>query len=109
MDAAEREKIKAMCAALMPQAKKAERPEPPKKQKPQPVAIGGHSSRAGAGSAYGAFVRSRNVGKCPTCSARVELPCRACHVRLLMQVGMVPPLYLPQTKDGRNGNSTHRQ
>lgn len=111
MDAAERQRIKLLCAELTKTAKR-ERPLPAKKQPPKPVAIGGHTSRAGAGSAYGAFVRTRTVGKCVWCSARVELPCRACAVRRLMELGAVEPLPppYPETTDGHHTAArTHRR
>ena len=97
MDAAEREKIRAMCAALMPQAKKPERPMPPKREKPKAVHISlgmhGRTSRAGPGS-NGNQTRAANgrlIQKCPICAHRVEMPCRACHVRSLMEAGVAPP------------------
>jgi hypothetical protein len=51
---------------------------------------------------YAAFSTSRHIGKCFRCNARVELPCRACRVRLLMELGAVEPLppMNPETRDG---------
>lgn len=93
MDDAEREKIRAMCRALMPKAKKPERPLIPPRPKPKPVALHmAGNGRTGAGSSSTRSINGRLVQKCLQCNHRVEMPCRACHVRRLMEAGALPPL-----------------